>query len=176
MRKYLVLSVFGVCLLVLAPGTTAFAGSSTTYAGKNSQGQALRFAVVHTATGPKFEPIFLNQILRCPVTGEVIGAGNGFSGFQVPIRNGQFNFVLNDLGHLLLWSGTVTSTGASGKESVDLASFDKEGGLQDCGAGSLSWTAKAVAPGSSAAAAPSAAFVIKFTKASDGSVHFSVSH
>jgi hypothetical protein len=176
MRKYLVLSVLGVCLLVLAPGTAAFAGSSTTYAGKNSQGQKLRFAVVHTGSGPKFEPILLTQIVRCPVTGEVLGIGNSFFGFQVPIRNGKFNFILNDVGHLLRWSGTVTSTGASGKESVDLASFDKEGGLQDCGAGSLPWTAKAVTPGSSAAAAASAAYVIKFTKASDGSVHLSVSH
>lgn len=176
MRKYLVLSVLGVCLLVLAPGTAAFAGSSTTYAGKNSQGQKLRFAVVHTASGPKFEPILITQIVRCPVTGEVIGVGDAFSGFRVPIRNGKFNFVLNNFGHLLRWSGTVTSTGASGKESIDQASFDKEGGLQDCGAGSLSWTAKAVAPGSSAAAAPSAAYVIKFTKASDGSVHFAMTH
>jgi len=204
MRKYLVLSVLGACMLVLAPGAAAFAASSTTpssptptptptssptptptptpmptptiYAGKNSQGQKLRFAVVHTASGPKFEPIFISQILRCPVTGEVIGEGDGFSGFRVPIRNGKFNFVLNDLGHLLHWSGTVTSAGASGKESIDQASFDKEGGLQDCGAGSLSWTAKAVAPGSPAAAAPSAAYVVKFTKASDGSVHLSVTH
>jgi hypothetical protein len=202
MRKYLVLSVLGAGLLVLAPGTAAFAGSSATpasptptptptatptptptpiptptiYAGKNSQGQTLRFAVAHTASGPQFEPIFISQILRCPVTGEVIGEGDSFgSGFGVPIRNGQFNFVLNDFGHLLRWSGTVTSTGASGKESIDSASFDKEGGLQDCGAGSLSWTAKAVAPGSPAAA-PSAAYVVKFTKAPDGSVVFSVTH
>jgi len=186
MRKYLVLSVLGACLLVLAPGTAAFAGSSgapssptptpTTYAGTNSQGQKLRFAVVHTASGPKFEPIFISQILRCPVTGEVIGEGDSFgSGFEVPISNGMFSFVLNDFGHLLRWSGTVTSTGASGTESIDSASFDKEGGLQDCGAGSLSWTARAVTRGSSAAA-PSAAYVVKFTKAPDGSVDFSVTH
>jgi hypothetical protein len=202
MRRYLVLSLLGACLLVIAPGAAAFAGSTTPsspaptpaptatpspsptptpapttiYAGKNSQGQRLRFAVVHTASGAKFEPIFISQILRCPVTGEVIGEGDGFSGFQVPIRNGKFNFVLNYLGHLLRWSGTVTSAGASGKESIDQASFDKEGGLQDCGAGSLPWTAKAVTPGSSAAAAPSAAYVIRFTKTSDGSVRFSVTH
>jgi len=196
MRKYLVLSVLGVCLLVLAPGTAAFAGSSTTpstptatptptvtppptrtiYAGKNSQGQRLRFAVVHTASGPKFAPILITQIVRCPVTGEVLGVGDSLGGFQVPIRNGKFSFVLNSFGHLLRWSGTVTSTGASGKESIEQASFDKEGGLQNCAAGSLSWTAKAVAPGASAGTAPSAAYVVKFTKAPDGSVHFSVTH
>jgi hypothetical protein len=83
--------------------------------------------------------------------------------------------VLNGLSDRVRWSGTVTSTGASGKESIDVAAFDKEGGLQDCGAGSLSWTAKALAPGSSAAAAPSATYVIKVTKAPDGSVHYSIS-
>ena len=176
MRKYLVLSVLGVCLLVLAPGTAAFAGSSTTYAGKNSQGQKLRFAVVHTANGPKFEPLFISQIVHCPVTHETDVTGDVFRGFQAPIRNGRFNFVLNGGGQLLRWSGTVTSTAASGKESIHLASFDKEGGLQDCNMGSPSWTAKAVTAGSSAAAAPSGAYVVKFTKAADGSVHFSATH
>jgi len=39
MRKYLGLPLIGVCLLVLLTGTTAFAGTSSTYyAGKNSQG------------------------------------------------------------------------------------------------------------------------------------------
>lgn len=203
MRKYLVLSALGVCVLVLAPAAAAFAGSSTptptpspsptstptptpsptptstpstTYAGKNSQGLKLRFAVAQTASGPKFEPILLTQILRCPVTGEVLGEVDSFAGFRVPIKNGKFNFVLSVLGHLLRWSGTVTPTAASGKESIDQASFDKEGGLQDCGAGSLSWTAKAVTAGSPAAATPSAGYVLKFTKASDGSVHLSVTH
>jgi hypothetical protein len=133
-------------------------------------------AAQHTASGPKFDPILLTQIVRCPVTGETLGVGDSFGGFRVPIRNGKFNFALNEFGHLLRWSGTVTSTGASGTESIHLASFDKEGGLQDCNAGSLSWTAKAVSPGSSAAAAPSMAYVVKFTKASDGSVHLSVTH
>ena len=74
------------------------------------------------------------------------------------------------------WSGTVTATGASGKESIHSAWFDKEGGLQDCNAGSLSWTARALTQGSPTAAAPSTAYVIKFTKASDGSVHISATH
>ena len=198
MRKYLVLSVLGVCLLVLAPVTAAFAGSSTLptsptptptptatptptstptiYAGRNSQGQKLRFAVVHTASGPKFDPIFTIMTVRCQVTGDVITIGFGFFGFQIPIKNGKFSFVLSDISNRFRWSGTVTSTQASGPESYAMPGFDNEGGLQNCSTGPLSWTAQAVNPGSSAAAAPSAAYVIKFTKASDGTVHFSVTH
>ena len=63
MRKYLGLSLVGVCLLVLLTGTTAFAGTSSTYyAGKNSQGQQLLFSVDHTASGPKFDPFFTTMI------------------------------------------------------------------------------------------------------------------
>ena len=60
MRRYLVLSVLGACLLVLAPASAAFAGGSTYYAGSNSQGQKLLFTVDHTASGPMFDPIFIN--------------------------------------------------------------------------------------------------------------------
>ena len=202
MRKYLVLSALGVSLLVLAPAAAAFAGSSSTpttptptptatptatptpmpaptptiYTGKNSQGLKLRFAVVHAANGPKFDPISTIMTVRCPVTGDVITIGFGFSGFRIPIKNGKFSFVMSDISDRFLWSGTVTSRKASGPESFAMPAFDNEGGLQNCSTGPLSWTAQAVNPGSSAAAAPSAAYVIKFTKASDGTVHFSVTH
>jgi hypothetical protein len=176
MRRYLVLSVLGVCLLVLVPGTTAFGGSSTYYAGKNSQGQKLLFSVDQTASGPKFDPFFTTMIDRCPVTGTVITIEFSFQGFQIPIKNGKFNLVLNDISDRFRWSGAVTSKKASGKEFFDLAGFDHEGGLQDCATGSLSWTAQALVPASSMAAAPSANYVVKVTKASDGSVDFSITH
>lgn len=176
MRKYLVLPVVGVCLLLLMSGPTALAGGSTYYAGKNSQGQKLLFTVDHTASGPKFDPIFINQIARCPVTGQVIGIQFSFGGFRIPIRHGKFSLVLNDISDRFIWSGTITSRKASGQESIDLAGFDNKGGLQDCGAGSLSWTAQALVPASSATATSGASFVVKVTKAPNGSVHFSVSH
>jgi hypothetical protein len=176
MRRYLGLSVLGVCLLALVPGTTAFAGGSTYYAGKNSQGQKLLFSVDHTASGPKFDPFFTTMIDRCPATGTVITVEFSFQGFQIPIRNGKFNLVLNDLSDRFRWSGTITSTRASGKESFDLAAFDNRGGLQDCATGSLSWAARALVPASSTTVAPSAAYVVTATKASDGSVHYSITH
>lgn len=176
MRRYLVLPLLGACVMVLASGSSALAGSSTYYAGKNSQGQKLLFTVDHTASGPMFDPIFINQIARCPVTGGVITTEFSFEGFRIPIKNGRFNLALNDLSDRFRWSGTITSKGASGKESIDLAAFDRRGGLQDCGAGSLSWKARALVPASSTAVAPSGAYIVKVTRASDGSIHFSVGH
>ena len=180
MRRYLVLPVLGVCLLLLTLGATALAGAgaggSTYYAGTNSQGQKLLFTVDQTASGPKFDPIFINQVSRCPVTGAVFTTEFTFQGFQIPITNGKFSLVLNDPSNRFSWSGTITPTKASGKESIDLAAFDNEGGLQDCGAGSLSWTATALAPPSSATVAPGASSVVKVTKGSNGTVHFSITH
>jgi hypothetical protein len=144
--------------------------------GQELPGPKLLFTGDHTANGPKFDPIFINQIDRCPVTGDVIAVEFLFQGFQIPIKNGKFNLVQNDLFDLLRWSGTVTSKGASGKESIDLPAVDREGGLQDCGAGSLSWKANALVPASSTRVAPSAAYVVKVTKAPDGSVHYSITH
>lgn len=175
MRRYLVLPVLGACLLVFVAGASALAGGSTYYAGKNSQGQKLLFTVDHTASGPKFDPIFINQIDRCPATGNVISVGFSFQGFRIPIRNGKFNLVMNNIFQRFRWSGTVTSKGASGKEAIDLPAFDNRGGLQDCGAGSLSWSARALVPASKTAA-PKARYLVKFTKTSDGSVHYSITH
>jgi hypothetical protein len=176
MRRYLVLSVLGACLLVFVPGTTAFAGNSTYYVGKNSQGQKFLFSVDQTARGPRFDPFFTNMTARCPVTGTVIQASFSFSGFQIPIKNGKFSLRLNDLTDLFTWNGTVTPKKAAGQQSFDLAAFDSQKGLQDCTTGSLSWTAQALVPAATKAAAPRASYRVTITKAADGSVHFSLTH
>ena len=178
MRRYLtvVVSALGACLVVFASVPSAQAGGSTYYAGKNSQGQKLLFTVDHTANGPMFDPIFINQIDRCPVTGDVITVQFSFQGFLVPIRNGNFSFVLNAFSALLRWNGKVSSKGASGKESIDLAGFDAQGGLQDCGAGSLSWTAQALVPAASRTGTAHADYFVRVTKARNGSVRYSITH
>ena len=176
LRRYLVFSLLGVCLLVFVPGTTAFAGNSTYYVGKNSQGQKFLFSVDQTARGPRFDPFFTNMTARCPVTGDVIEVGFSFEGFQVPIKNGKFSLRLNDLTDLFIWNGTVTPKKATGKQSFDLAAFDNLKGLQDCTTGSLSWTAQALVPASTKAAATGASYRVNITKATDGTVHFSVTH
>jgi hypothetical protein len=179
MRRYLVLPVVGVCLLLwlLTSGATAVAGGgSTYYAGKNSQGRKLLFTVDHTSSGAKFDPLFLNQVLRCPLSGDVIRVEFTFQGVRIPIRNGKFSLFQNDLTDLVRWSGTIASKKASGKESIDLAAFDNKGHLQDCGAGSLSWKANGLIPASAATAAPGASFVVKVTKGANGKLHFSITH
>jgi hypothetical protein len=175
MRKYLVLSAIGVCLLMLVPGTTAFAGSSTYYAGTNAQGQKLLFSVDRTASGPKFDPFFTTMIARCPATGNPFTIGFSFIGFQIPIKNGKFTLNLNDISDRFSWSGTITPKKASGPESFDMAAFDNQKGLQDCATGTVAWSAKALVPASKATA-PHAAYNVTISKAADGTVHFAVSH
>src|SRR5258707_6405343 len=87
----------------------------------------LFFSADHTASGPKFDPFFINQVSRCPATGNLIRVEFSFEGFQVPMKNGKFNLVLNDLSDRFGWNGTVTSKGASGKEHIDFAAFDSKG-------------------------------------------------
>lgn len=178
MRRYLVLPALGVCMLMLAPGASALAGTSSTYyAGTNSQGQKLLFSVDHTASGPKFDPVFTTMVIRCPVTGTKITAQFGFSGFQIPVKNGKFTLKLNDLSDRFSWSGSVTSKKAAGTESFSLAAFDSKG-LQDCATGALAWTAPALVPAASPvhAATSGADYVIRVTKAANGSVYFSTTH
>jgi hypothetical protein len=174
MRRYLVLSLIGVCLLVFVTGTSAFAGSSTYYAGTNSQGQKLFFSVDQTANGPAFDPFFTTMTDHCPATGNMLRIEFTFTGFEIPIKNGKFSMELNDISDRFTWSGTVTSTKASGIQFYDFPAFDNEGGLQLCATGSLSWTAKALVSASSKAAAPRANYVVNVTKESDGSVHYSI--
>jgi hypothetical protein len=177
MRKYLGLPLIGVCLLVLLTGTTAFAGTSSTYyAGKNSQGQKLLFSVDQTANGPRFDPFFTTLVIHCPATGNSIIAGFSFSGFEIPIKNGKFSISLNDISDLFTWSGTVTPKKATGTETYDLAAFAIGKGLQDCASGTLPWSAQALVPASSKTTAPHAAYNISITKAADGSVHYTVTH
>lgn len=181
MRKYLVLPVLAVGLLVGTLGTTAFAGTSTTgsstyYPGHNSQGQKLFFSVDQTPGGPRFDPFFTTMVDRCPATGTTITIEFSFTGFQIPIKNGKFHLTLNDISDRFSWSGTVAPKKASGTESYQLAGFDKQAGLQDCATGSLSWTAQGLAPSSSRPTAPSGSYHVTITKASNGSVHYSVTH
>ena len=179
MRKNLILSVLGACLLVAAAsGAAAAAGgsSSTYYAGQNSQGQKLFFTVDQTKRGPEFDPYFINQIDFCPATGNSITLDFSFSGFEIPIVHGKFDFNMNAPFQRFDWQGTLSSTGASGTEYIDLPLFDNEGGLQDCTAGVLNWTAKKLVSASTAPVAPRASYTVKVSKGSDGSVQYSVSH
>src|ERR1022692_1640214 len=174
MRKYLAVSLLSAFLLVLGSGSAAVAGSgsSTYYAGKNAQGQKLLFSVDHTANGPSFDPFFTTMIDRCPITGDVIDVEFSFQGFQFPLKNGKFNVVLNDISDRFSWSGSVTSKKAAGTESFGLAAFDNKGGLQDCATGPIAWKAEALVPAAVRAATPRAGYLVKITRASNGSVHF----
>lgn len=176
MRKYFVMPVLGVALLLGTLAPTASAGSSTYYAGHNSQGQKLLFSVDQIGGAPNFDPFFTNMVTRCPATGGTIAIQFSFFGFEIPLKHGKFHLALNDISDRFSWSGTVTSTKASGTESYQLAGFDSQGGLQDCATGSQTWTAPALVPGASKTATPSGTYHVTITRASNGTVRFSVTH
>jgi hypothetical protein len=176
MRKYLALPVLGVALLLGTLATSASAGSSTYYAGQNSQGQKLFFSVDQTANGPAFDPFFTTMVAHCPATHSTFTAGFSFSGFEIPIKNGEFHLTLNDISDRFSWSGTINSKNASGPESYQLAGFDSQGGLQDCATGPVTWKAQALVQGSPKATLPRGGYHVTITKASNGTVHFTVTH
>jgi hypothetical protein len=178
MRKYLAVSMLGALLLVLGSSSAAVAGSSssTYYAGKNAQGQKLLFSVDRTANGAKFAPFFTTMTDRCPITGDVIEVEFDFEGIQFPLKHGKFNVSLNDISDRFSWSGSVNSKNATGTESFGLAAFDNKGGLQNCATGPIGWKAGALVPAAARRAGPRAGYLVKITRASNGSVHFTITH
>lgn len=176
MRKYLVLPVLGVALLLGGLASSASAGSSTYYAGQNSQHQKLFFSIDQIGGKPNFDPFFTTLVIHCPATHNTITAGFSFSGFEIPLKNGKFHISLNDISDLFSWSGSVNSKSASGTESFQLAGFDGRGGLQDCASGNTAWKAQALTPGAAKRTNTSGSYHVTITKASNGSVHFSVTH
>jgi hypothetical protein len=176
MRKYLVLPVVAVALLLGTLTASASTGSSTYYAGRSSQGQKLFFSVDQIAGSPKFDPFFTNMVTYCPATHRKFTIEYSFSGFEIPIKNGKFKFTLNDISDRFSWSGTVTPKKASGPESYQLAAFDSHNGLQDCATGAVTWKAPALVQGAPKAAAPAATYHVAVTRASNGTVHYTVTH
>ena len=56
-----------------------------------------------------------------------------------------------------------------------LGDRDVVGGLQDCATGTVPWSAQALVPPAKRTA-PHAAYNVTITKATDGTVHFTVGH
>jgi hypothetical protein len=70
----------------------------------------------------------------------------------------------------------VTAKKASGTQSYQLAGFDRQGGLQDCATGPVTWTANGISGAPSKTTAPDGTYHVTITKESNGSVHYSVTH
>jgi len=175
MKKWMTTVVFIVVLVALAFGPGALAGTKTYYAGKNAQRLDLFFVVEQSNSQKLFEPFFTNFALTCPITGEQIGFEFFFIGFQIPMKNDRFDLEFSDLQFPFTWKGTVTSIGAKGTESVGFAAYDREGGLQDCGTGSLDWHAKALSPPStSSTSGPTVTYRVTLTRDDQGRIRESV--
>jgi hypothetical protein len=176
MKRLMVVSLVGVTALLLGLAPNASAGSRTFYFGHTEPKQSLLFDVVQTSQGRVFEPQFINFVVTCPVTGDVIEAEFGFSGFQIPIQHNRFSLNLSDIFTKFVWAGKVGTSRATGTLVAGFPAYDEQGGLQDCNAGSLTWHAKAFV---SPRAAPQttetgSTMVFQVTKTSSGHVQISV--
>jgi hypothetical protein len=153
-------------------GTAGAATQSSTrvvYVGSTSQRQPVAFLVVVNERGTFIPAMNLSAVLKCQVSGEVIFATVGFSGFIVPITNGQFRFDFVDLNLAIHWSGSISPKAAAGLLSMSIPAFTPDEELQVCPSGTQTWTASPTALSS----VPSGEghLRITYTRASDGRVH-----
>jgi hypothetical protein len=175
MKKWMTPVLLVLVLVALAFGPGALASTETYYTGKNAQKLDLFFVVEQSNSQKLFEPFFTNFSLTCPITGEQIGFEFIFIGLQVPMKNGRFNLEVPDLQYPFTWKGTVTSIRAKGTESVGFAAYDRVGGLQDCGSGSLDWHAKAlIPPPTSSTSEPTVTYRVTLTRDDKGRIRESV--
>lgn len=136
----------GALLAVLAFtfGGNASAGVKNFWVGKSSQREPLEF-LTGTVGGQRYvAPLDMIFDVSCPITGDQFTFEFAFFGFQVPLSHGQFDLSFPDLQIPFDWQGTIADMTASGTQSLGFAAYDTQGGLQDCGTGTLSWHAKPV--------------------------------
>ena len=126
MCRYLVSSVLGACLLVFASGVAALAGGSTYYAGRTPKAKS--------SCSPWITPRAVRSSTRSSLTRSSLPGNRrrDRSPVQLPgvpdsHQERKSALAMNDIFQRFSWTGTVTSTGASGKENIDLPAFDNGG-------------------------------------------------
>lgn len=150
-------------------GATTQTPTRVVYVGTTSQQQQLAFAVVTGERGAFIPAFSFTVVQRCEVTGDVIFASVGFSGFITRVENGQFRFDFVDLDLAIHFSGSISPKAAAGLVSMSMPAFTPEEDLQECPSGTQTWTA---AP-TDLSSVPSGKgrLRITYTKSSDGRVH-----
>jgi hypothetical protein len=119
------------------------------------------------------QPIDLEFVGTCAVTGEQVGLGLG--GYTKPIaKDGTFSLHLFDpFFGSFDFQGQLGRTTGSGTGSIALPALLKKGGSQDCSSGTVSWTASSPG-GSSSAAAVQVAYHIQITRSASGTLSWTV--
>lgn len=95
------------------------------YVGETSQGYPMELEVVVLPSGPVVRSWSFLFELHCQNSGRAIMAGVGFYGFDVPIKNGRFQFGYGDAFYLLFeMDGVVIRDLAGGNVSAAWAAVD----------------------------------------------------
>jgi hypothetical protein len=158
--------------IVMVFSAPASAGFKSFWTGKNSQHEPVLFLVGRADGVRFFSPLDTIFDIVCPVTGDEFTFELSFFGFQEPLDHGHFDLNLPDLQFPFDWQGTIMQTEASGTQSLGFAAYDQQGGLQDCGTGTLTWHAKPVGGGAPvhAEAPSSGGFLVQLVRDKDGRV------
>jgi hypothetical protein len=153
-----------VTALVLVSQTSVLAQQTGHWTGLTNQGQQMSFTV------QPGQPEFIDSWsfgfnITCP-DGQQIGAGVGFSGFNVPIVDNKFSFKYKAVFFIFSWHGVFQNdTSASGAATHQVPAFVyPTNETQDCKQ-KVTWTA---APG--IVAPHHYKYFIQVTRHPDGSV------
>ncbi|HYU56712.1 MAG TPA: hypothetical protein VEO00_01510 [Actinomycetota bacterium] len=152
--------------LVAAPAAPAEArgGNREVWQARTDQHLPLKFSV-QTSQGARFIPHHYMVKMRCLESGQRVLAWIGFVGFEVPIKDGEFDFTLR-FGEFIQIKGEFLSrTTASGTLAFEFAQVTPDRQAELCTSGDVPWAGRAKPE-----VEPLADVHFKATRHADGSV------
>lgn len=102
--RIVLLLVSAVLILLAAHQVAAQDVVPGQYTGKTSQGFPMGLTVV---PGPMIQNFGFVFDLHCQISGKTVNVGMGFFGFNVPIKDGKFEFQFESLAFVFSMDGTV---------------------------------------------------------------------
>jgi hypothetical protein len=143
MRKLLAPALMVLVCLVTLGSPVGAQGSKTYFDGTTGQGEELFFIVEDIGGVATFEPFFTNFTIKC--NGQTFQFAAYFIGFEIPLdQHGRFDINIPSDQLPFDWRGTVVGLKARGTQSQGYAAYDRQGGVVDCGTGSVDWQAAGV--------------------------------
>jgi hypothetical protein len=133
--------VVSLASVVVLGATTTATAASRTFSGTTSQDLPISFVVDGSGGTFVISQMSFNFNLVCE-DGQLIGAGAGFFGFDVPIdSNGRFQFDFLNVFQSLHWKGRVAPNGARGTATYLLPGLTADEQAELCPSGDVTWTA-----------------------------------
>jgi hypothetical protein len=142
MKKLLAPAMIVFISLVAIGSPAGAKGSKVFFDGTTAQGQELFFIVEDIGGVATFEPFFTNFTITC--NGQTFPFAVFFIGFEIPLDHGHFDLNIPSDQLPLDWRGTIVGLKARGTQSQGYAAYDRQGGVVDCGTGSVNWQASGV--------------------------------